>query len=426
MGHFMTEAVETPENGWTARTRRTRRALVDAAAKLMAEVGIESVSVSEVAKRAGVTRPGAYYHFKNRDELLDAVRADVDRQLVKTVGGTTATDDMYTYPAELAAEDTNLFKMRIMRLLESGPRKDVLAHARKRVFSRFKRSGELRDNVDPDMAALISTAALVAAFMAVSQAKSKKRRHELAREFGDNYYQLLFYGVLNPELYPDWPEVPRYMARPAKPAEPTASAGEKNGRKRRKTSTPGELLQVTIGLIAEVGEEAVSISEVARRAGVTRPGVYYHFKSLEELMAAVEEKLDGELLYTMDKSFASREGQGAMTDIADENPDILMLRVKRMLQHGKDDPLIRYHRKLFKWHDKHGHLKAGINPEVAGAMVAVINMVGGALAIMESDSTEGRQRLAKRFARTFRIALFHGVLDPDSGRDWPLPASKRN
>ncbi|MGI9324723.1 MAG: TetR/AcrR family transcriptional regulator [Pseudomonadales bacterium] len=421
----MNSAVEIPENGWAARTRRTRRALVNAAAKLMVEVGMESVSVSEVAKRAGVTRPGAYYHFKNREELLEAVREQVDHHLVKTVGGTRPEDDMYTYPAELAAEDPDLFHMRIMRLLDSGPRKDVLVHARKRAFSRFKREGHLRDNVDPDMAAIITTAALVAAFMSVSQVKSKKRRHKVAQVFGEAYYQGLFHGFLRPELYPEWPEVPRYTTEPAKSAEIEEDANHTGKRRTRNTSTRRQLLQVTIGLIAEVGEEAVSISEVARRAGVTRPGVYYHFKSLDELMAAVEEQLDGELLYTMDKSFATREGQGAVTDIAAEDPDILLLRVRRMLRHGANDPLIRYHIKLFKWHATRGHLKEGTIPEQAGLMVAVINMVAGALAVKEADTGEARQRLAKRFARTFRIFLFHGILDPDSGRDWPIPTSKR-
>jgi AcrR family transcriptional regulator len=53
-----------------------RAALVHAAAALIAEDGINAVSMDTVAARAGVSRPLVYKHFANRDELL----AEVYRQ----------------------------------------------------------------------------------------------------------------------------------------------------------------------------------------------------------------------------------------------------------------------------------------------------------------------------------------------------------
>ncbi|MDG2116370.1 MAG: TetR/AcrR family transcriptional regulator [Porticoccaceae bacterium] len=72
------EFTAKPENGWSARSRATRQKLIAAASKLIVEKGINSVSVVAVAKAAGITRPGAYYHFKTRDALLEAVRNDTD------------------------------------------------------------------------------------------------------------------------------------------------------------------------------------------------------------------------------------------------------------------------------------------------------------------------------------------------------------
>ena len=50
-----------------------RTVLLDAAAALLAEGGIEAVSMDAVAVRAGVSRPLVYKHFTNRDDLLAAV-----------------------------------------------------------------------------------------------------------------------------------------------------------------------------------------------------------------------------------------------------------------------------------------------------------------------------------------------------------------
>lgn len=50
-----------------------RKALVDAAAALAAEHGPESVSLRDVAKRAGVSHAAPYHHFAGKAELLHAV-----------------------------------------------------------------------------------------------------------------------------------------------------------------------------------------------------------------------------------------------------------------------------------------------------------------------------------------------------------------
>jgi AcrR family transcriptional regulator len=50
-----------------------RKALIDAAAALAAGHGPESVSLREVAKRAGVSHAAPYHHFAGKAELLHAV-----------------------------------------------------------------------------------------------------------------------------------------------------------------------------------------------------------------------------------------------------------------------------------------------------------------------------------------------------------------
>jgi AcrR family transcriptional regulator len=52
---------------------RTRASLVQAAAALIAERGMQELSLEAVAERAGMSRGAYYSNFKDRDELLMAV-----------------------------------------------------------------------------------------------------------------------------------------------------------------------------------------------------------------------------------------------------------------------------------------------------------------------------------------------------------------
>jgi AcrR family transcriptional regulator len=59
----------------------THALLIDTAIRLMSEKGTEALSLSEVAREAGVNRTTVYYHFESREALLTAVRAWSANQL---------------------------------------------------------------------------------------------------------------------------------------------------------------------------------------------------------------------------------------------------------------------------------------------------------------------------------------------------------
>ena len=50
-----------------------RRALLDEAVALAGEVGVDRLSLRELAARVGVTHPAAYHHFASKTELLGAL-----------------------------------------------------------------------------------------------------------------------------------------------------------------------------------------------------------------------------------------------------------------------------------------------------------------------------------------------------------------
>jgi AcrR family transcriptional regulator len=71
------------------RSEDRRNVLLDAAASILADHGLDAVTMDAVAAYAGVSRPLVYKHFTNRDELLAAVlrreATELDAAIVNAV-----------------------------------------------------------------------------------------------------------------------------------------------------------------------------------------------------------------------------------------------------------------------------------------------------------------------------------------------------
>jgi len=55
------------------RKQQTRAAIIDAAAKLFAQQGIEATSLDSIAKTIGLTKGAVYSTFSSKEDLIDAV-----------------------------------------------------------------------------------------------------------------------------------------------------------------------------------------------------------------------------------------------------------------------------------------------------------------------------------------------------------------
>ena len=53
-----------------------RSVLLDAGVALIGEVGPQGFTIREVARRAGVSHNAPYRHFRDKDELLEAIAAE--------------------------------------------------------------------------------------------------------------------------------------------------------------------------------------------------------------------------------------------------------------------------------------------------------------------------------------------------------------
>ncbi|MFE1175091.1 TetR/AcrR family transcriptional regulator C-terminal domain-containing protein [Streptomyces sp. NPDC058773] len=62
-------------------SRIDRRQVVDAALRLLNEVGLEGLTLRRIAKELNVQAPALYWHFKNKQELIDEMATAMFRQL---------------------------------------------------------------------------------------------------------------------------------------------------------------------------------------------------------------------------------------------------------------------------------------------------------------------------------------------------------
>ncbi|WP_454758681.1 tetracycline resistance transcriptional repressor TetR [Caulobacter segnis] len=54
-----------------------RQRILDTALELLNEVGIDALSTRAIAQRLGVQQPALYWHFKNKQALLDAINGEI-------------------------------------------------------------------------------------------------------------------------------------------------------------------------------------------------------------------------------------------------------------------------------------------------------------------------------------------------------------
>ncbi|QUS39773.1 TetR/AcrR family transcriptional regulator [Tardiphaga alba] len=69
-----------------------RRALIDCAARLATECGLQAVTVQAVADAAGVTKGGLFHHFPNKQALIEAVLKDQLDRFDAVIEATLAQD----------------------------------------------------------------------------------------------------------------------------------------------------------------------------------------------------------------------------------------------------------------------------------------------------------------------------------------------
>jgi AcrR family transcriptional regulator len=100
--HWYIASMKSPDSTQTARPSYhhgdLRQALLLAAKALIAEAGIDNLSLRKLAERAGVSRTAPYHHFSDKNDLLCAIAAQGFRRRHQ------AAQDTFNDPSLTAAQ----------------------------------------------------------------------------------------------------------------------------------------------------------------------------------------------------------------------------------------------------------------------------------------------------------------------------------
>jgi AcrR family transcriptional regulator len=86
----------------------------------------------------------------------------------------------------------------------------------------------------------------------------------------------------------------------------------------RRASSRARLLNATLSCLAELGYAGSSLPEIVRRAGLSNGGLWRHFHSKAELMAAASLEADQRLLAAAPERPAPRDADEAIDGVVDQ------------------------------------------------------------------------------------------------------------
>jgi AcrR family transcriptional regulator len=193
---------------------RTREAILEAARTRLANDGPEGLSLSEVARLAGVNRGTAYQHFETRDKLIKATAEWVSDKLFRSVFGDPATlgerrveqvdvADLTDRLANFAMDNPELCRIWLLQVLSSpDPTSDRFWKEYEGSTARFARTKLAQNNIDTEVLSVITLAGtFLWPVWARAHGKGKKDRRREAYRFAQECLRLCMYGSLRPEHY---------------------------------------------------------------------------------------------------------------------------------------------------------------------------------------------------------------------------------
>ena len=194
----------------------TRAAILDAACTLLAKDGPEGISLSEVAKLAGVNRGTAYQHFETREKLIDATAAWVSDKMFRAVFGdpetrrqrrvgevdvAQLTDRLVTF----AMDNPELCRIWLLQVLASpDPTSDPFWREYEGSLERFAATDLAQGGLDSEVLSVITLAgAFLWPVWARSHAQGDEERSALARRYGQEMLRISMFGTLQSDRFPE-------------------------------------------------------------------------------------------------------------------------------------------------------------------------------------------------------------------------------
>ncbi len=102
----------------------THQALIATAVRLLSEKGIEALSVSALAREAGLNRTTIYYHFPDRDSMVRAVKDWSNQQLARGMENDAPQGERMAHIVNFVMDNPQLMKLWIDDFIAPGDIRD--------------------------------------------------------------------------------------------------------------------------------------------------------------------------------------------------------------------------------------------------------------------------------------------------------------
>ncbi len=168
-------------------------------------------------------------------------------------------------------------------------------------------------------------------------------------------------------------------------------------------------------ILAERGPEALTVSEVAHRAGLNRTTAYQHFRTREALTAAVMSETADELMGMLREPIWGDLER--MVPFLVDHPELARLTLHQLLS---ESPLpepgwssyLGQIRKIVESRDA----QPGIDAEMLSYVLICVGVLWPLLARAQYEEAESVRSATGRLTRELKRLLLHGVLRPEA---WP-------
>ena len=211
----------------------TREAILEATASLLARAGPEGVSLSEVAKLAGVNRGTAYQHFDTREALIAECVGWVSDKLFRAVFGDPETvgerrveeadpSELTDRLAGFALDNPELCRVWLLQVLASpDPSADPFWREYVGSIGRFAETDLAQPGVDPVvLSVLVLSGSFLWPVWAQAHAGDGQDRAAHAARFAHECLRLSMYGSMRSEAFPQIAERLRGKASAEPQSEP--------------------------------------------------------------------------------------------------------------------------------------------------------------------------------------------------------------
>jgi AcrR family transcriptional regulator len=177
------------------------------------------------------------------------------------------------------------------------------------------------------------------------------------------------------------------------------------------------ILSAARRVLAERGPEALTVSEVADRAGLNRTTAYQHFRKRDALAAAVMRELADEVTGMLREPRPVWGHVDQMVSWFLVHPELARLTLHQLIsEKSLPEPAWSTYRAHVRKIAHSRRAQRGVDAEMLSHLLLCVGVLWPLVARRRYDDLESARKATARFTRELRRLLIRGVMKPEA---WP-------